>query len=80
MQILLGLAEDGLKLLLELPSNSINNTQRLQVLKSAFEAQLKMGINVGFVKVCTDVDNTADYISISLRYPSKLLIQFQLVR
>ena len=55
MQILEGLAEDGLKLLLELPSNSINNTQRLQVLKSAFEMQLLMGINVGFVNVYANV-------------------------
>ena len=65
VQILQGLAEDGLKLLLEVPSNSINNTQRLQVLKSAFEMQLLMGINVGFVNVYANVDNTADYTSIT---------------
>ena len=50
IQISDGKAEEGLELLLEL---SINNTQRLEVLKRAFEKQSEMDeqFNKSFVKV-----------------------------
>ena len=37
-----GSVEQGLKLLLDLPPNSINNTQRLEVLTSAFKMISKL--------------------------------------
>ena len=37
-----GTVEQGLELLLELPPNSINNTQRLEVLTSAFKMISKL--------------------------------------
>ena len=37
-----GTVEQGLELLLELPPNSINNTQRLEVLTSAFKMVSKL--------------------------------------
>ena len=51
IQISEGKAEQGLKVLLELPPNSINNTQRLEVLRSAFNKQSEMGVTKSFVQV-----------------------------
>ena len=51
IQISEGNAEQGLELLLELPPNSINNTQRLEVLRSAFVQQSKIGVTTSFVQV-----------------------------
>ena len=51
VQISEGKAEQGLKVLLELPPNSISNTQRLEVLRSAFNKQSEMGVTKSFVQV-----------------------------
>ena len=53
LQILKGKAELGLELLLQLPPNSITNTQRLEVLRSAFVQQSKIGVTSSFVQVAS---------------------------
>ena len=50
-QIAEGSVEKGLQLLLMLPPNSINNTQRLEVLNKAFDKQSTIGVTASFVQV-----------------------------
>ena len=59
LQILKGKAELGLELLLQLPPNSITNTQRLEVLRSAFVQQSKIGVTSSFVQVAITIIRSA---------------------
>ena len=49
----MGKAEESLKVLLDLPPNNINNTQRLGILRRAFDKQSMMGVTKSFVQVET---------------------------
>ena len=58
--------------LLELPSNSINNTQRLSLLRRAFQVQSNRTINSSFVEVtqnCAAVLKMSLSLSLSLLFP-----------
>ena len=49
----MGNAEAGLKVLLDLPPNDINNTQKLGILRRAFDKQSMMEVTKSFVLVIT---------------------------
>ena len=49
----MGKAEEGLMVLLKLPPNNINNTQRLGLLRRAFDKQSTMEVTASFVEVET---------------------------
>ena len=58
MQISMGKAEEGLKVLLKLLPNSFNNTRRLGFLRRAFDKQSMMEVTTSFVQVDTQKIST----------------------
>ena len=75
IQISEGKAEQGLKVLLELPPNSINNTQRLEVLRSAFNKQSEMGVTKSFVQVYSMLILIYSYLKLYYYYFTQTSIQ-----